>query len=272
MTKRIYLIQLMLFVAAIVYGQDTLFFDGMGKKVKSLDLATMYKTLQPNPYDVYHPVEITHLKSGSIKKVEPQLVEFKKNTDNLVIKAFENRKVNIFDDYVAKSINKKLDGIYKEWYDNGQLKKEVAYTADKLNGYYYSYWINGQIKRRDTYKEDKLVEGKCFNNAGEEITYFPTITMPDFPGGVNAMMAFLSQNIRYPIAMQEYGVKGVVILQFYVEKDGTLTNIKVLRSLHPDGDAESKRVVSLMPKWKPGTQDGEPVAVQFTLPIKYSMK
>jgi len=272
MTKRTYLIQLMLFVAVIVYGQDTLFFDATNKKVKTIELAETYKIIQPNPYDVYRPVEITYFKSGSIKIVEPQLIEFKKNTDSLLIQSFEARKLSIYDSYVVKSINKKLDGTYKEWYGNGQLKKEAVFNGGKRNGYNFCYWENGKPRRKETYKENKFVEGKCYNNEGKEIKYFPAETMPEFPGGEDAMMAFLSQNIRYPIAMQENGVKGMVILQFYVQKDGTLTDIKILRGIHPDGDAESKRVVSMMPKWKPGTQEGELVAVQFTLPIRFNLK
>jgi TonB family C-terminal domain len=271
MTKRTYFIQLMLFVAAIVYGQDTLFFDGTGKKVKSLDLATTYKTLQPNPYDVYRLTEITYLKSGNIKMVEPQLIEFKKNTDSLLIRAFESRKVNIFDAYVAKSINKKMDGVCKAWYENGQLKTEAVYKAGKYNGYYYSYWENGQYKRRDTYADNKLIEGKCYNNEGKETKYFPMEIMPEFPGGTQAMMTFLSSNIRYPVSMMEKGIQGMEIVQFVVAKTGELTDIKILRGLHPDGDKESIRVVSIMPHWKPGMQDGEFVPVKFTLPIRFRM-
>lgn len=95
--------------------------------------------------------------------------------------------------------------------------------------------------------------------------------MPEFPGGMPEFMNFLKTNIKYPKSAQERKVQGRVIVQFVVEKDGTPTEFKVLRSIDPDLDAEALRVLGEMPKWKPGMQKGEVVRVKFTVPVSFKL-
>lgn len=96
--------------------------------------------------------------------------------------------------------------------------------------------------------------------------------MPSFPGGDAAMMQWLSVNITYPPIAEENGVQGRVIVRFYVGKDGAIYNPKVLRSVDPSLDKEALRVVKSMPRWIPGKQKGEPVAVYFTLPVTFQLQ
>ena len=96
--------------------------------------------------------------------------------------------------------------------------------------------------------------------------------MPEFPGGMMECMKFLGNNIKYPAEAQEKGIEGRVIVQFIVEKDGSITNAKVVRGIHPSLDAEALRVTSIMPKWKPGKQKGETVSVRFTIPISFKLQ
>ena len=91
--------------------------------------------------------------------------------------------------------------------------------------------------------------------------------MPSFPGGQGALMAFLSSNIKYPVVAQENGVQGRVIVGFVVEKDGSISDVKVMRSVDPSLDREAQRVVKAMPKWKPGKQNGSAVRVKYTVPV-----
>ncbi|MDI9606511.1 MAG: M56 family metallopeptidase [Bacteroidota bacterium] len=94
---------------------------------------------------------------------------------------------------------------------------------------------------------------------------------PEFPGGIEALMKFLSDNVRYPVEAQEKGVQGRVICRFVVKKDGSTSNVEVLRGVDPSLDAEAIRVIDSMPAWKPGTQKGEAVNVHFTIPIQFSL-
>lgn len=94
---------------------------------------------------------------------------------------------------------------------------------------------------------------------------------PEFPGGMEALYQFLASNIKYP-GHSDQCVNGKVIVSFVIEKDGSVSDAKVVRKLAPNFDDEALRVVKLMPKWKPGRQDGKPVRVQFNLPINFSLK
>ena len=104
----------------------------------------------------------------------------------------------------------------------------------------------------------------------EEIVNFPEV-MPEFPGGTDALMSFLTQNIRYPEQARELGIQGKVICKFVVEPNGEVTNISVLRGVHPSCDQEAVRVLKKMPAWKPGMQKGRNVRVSYTLPIVFKL-
>jgi len=95
---------------------------------------------------------------------------------------------------------------------------------------------------------------------------------PEFPGGEAALGKFLQQNMRYPALAKENGVQGRVFLQFVVQKDGDLADMKVLRDPGSGLGEEALRVLAESPKWKPGIQNGRPVKMQFTLPVSFSLK
>ena len=95
--------------------------------------------------------------------------------------------------------------------------------------------------------------------------------MPEYPGGMEAMMKFVAENLKYPEQMQKEKVEGRVLLSFVIEKDGSVTNIEEVKSPHPVLTEEAIRVVKLMPKWKPGKQEGKEVRVQFNLPITFRL-
>lgn len=96
--------------------------------------------------------------------------------------------------------------------------------------------------------------------------------MPSFPGGMGALMSWLGQNIKYPVIAAENGVQGRVIVQFVVEKDGSITDVKVAKSVDPSLDKEAARVVSSMPKWTPGKQNGSAVRVKYTVPVTFKLQ
>lgn len=95
---------------------------------------------------------------------------------------------------------------------------------------------------------------------------------PLYPGGNAAMMKFLSDNIKYPAEAQEKGIQGRIITNFVVEKDGSLSDVQVVRGVDPLLDAEALRVLKTMPNWKPGTQKGQTVRVRFTLPVVFKLQ
>ena len=106
----------------------------------------------------------------------------------------------------------------------------------------------------------------------EEVIFQVVEEMPEFPGGMQKAMEFLGKNIKYPTAAQQAKIEGRVIVQFVVGRDGSISDVHTLRGVCPDLDAEAIRVVSLMPKWKPGKQRGKAVAVKFTMPIMFRLQ
>lgn len=108
--------------------------------------------------------------------------------------------------------------------------------------------------------------------ATEADVYEVVENMPEFPnGGMTALKKYLSDNIRYPEAAHKAGIQGRVTVQFVVGKDGSIGNVSILRGVNADLDAEAIRVISSMPKWKPGTQKGEPVKVKYTVPVMFRL-
>ena len=107
----------------------------------------------------------------------------------------------------------------------------------------------------------------------EEVIFVVVESMPEFPGGQQALFKFLSENVKYPVIAQENGIQGRVICQFVVNKDGSIVDVEVVRS---GGDAsldkEAVRVIKSMPKWKPGKQRGKPVRVKYTVPVNFKLQ
>jgi len=122
----------------------------------------------------------------------------------------------------------------------------------------FTIGVKAQTTAVDTLKEHQLV-------------FTAVEVSPEFPGGEAAFGKFLQINIRYPAEDHKNKVQGKVYVQFVVERDGSLTDMKILRSPSETMSAETIRVLQLSPKWHPGIQHGKPVRVQYTVPINFSL-
>lgn len=96
--------------------------------------------------------------------------------------------------------------------------------------------------------------------------------MPSFPGGPSALMEWLSNNVKYPVVAQENGVQGRVVVSFVVERDGSITDVKVVRGVDPSLDREASRLVRAMPRWIPGKQNGSAVRVKYNVPVAFRLQ
>lgn len=96
--------------------------------------------------------------------------------------------------------------------------------------------------------------------------------MPQFPGGDQAMMKFVSENVQYPEEAKEKEISGRVMVGFIVEKDGSISDVKVVKGIGGGCDEEAVRVVKAMPKWKPGKEKGKPVRVSYQMPIIFKLQ
>ncbi len=163
--------------------------------------------------------------------------------------------------------------------DPSKVKKRTAKVA-----------FHETNKGTDSITQESLDEGQAFEvvgNVDEEILQQepPTVRdiqptlmgdvveqMPSFPGGPQALLNYLSEHINYPEGYEEICVQGRVVITFVVEKDGSLSDITVLKSLEKAFDEEALRAVKSMPKWIPAMQNGEPVRAKYTVPITFRLK
>jgi protein TonB len=107
----------------------------------------------------------------------------------------------------------------------------------------------------------------------EETKVFDVVEqMPQFPGGPQALFEYLSKNIKYPVVAEENGIQGRVIVTFVVERDGSISDVKVIKSVDPSLDKVAIRVLKSMPKWIPGKQNGAPVRVKYTVPVTFRLQ
>ena len=117
----------------------------------------------------------------------------------------------------------------------------------------------------------ELKEHKVIVAAKEEEVFVSVEQMPQFPGGERALLEYLGKSIRYPVAAMENGVEGKVILRFVVNTDGTIGDFTVLQGADSSLNEEAVRVVSEMPQWSPGRQNGRPVRVYYTVPVHFKI-
>lgn len=144
------------------------------------------------------------------------------------------------------------------------MKSKVSISVfDVLNGS-----EDGEVLRAKQMLVTEPVKPKV-----EEYKVFEVVEqMPSFPGGDVALMQYLSKNIKYPPVAEEMGIQGRVICTFVVERDGSVSDIRIARSVDPSLDKEAIRVVSGMPKWIPGRQNGQSVRVKYTLPVTFRLQ
>lgn len=119
------------------------------------------------------------------------------------------------------------------------------------------------LKAKEVIAQEKPVEEKVFDVVEQ---------MPQFPGGDAALFEYLSTHIKYPTIAEENGVHGRVIVTFVVERDGSITDVKVVKSVDPSLDKEASRVVAGMPKWIPGKQNGSAVRVKYNVPVTFRLQ
>ncbi|WP_018108295.1 energy transducer TonB [Bacteroides propionicifaciens] len=126
----------------------------------------------------------------------------------------------------------------------------------------------GQKVEIKTYVAPTIIE----KGPQEDEIFMVVEDMPEPPGGIAELMKFLGKNIKYPTIAQENGIQGRVVVEFVVNRDGSIVDPKVVRGVDPSLDKEAVRVIMSMPKWKPGKQGGKTVRVKYTVPVTFRLK
>ena len=156
---------------------------------------------------------------------------------------------------------------------DGNFRLEVT-AGDRIEVIYmgfepFTIGVSKVYSERNDYKIMLQKEG---TNRDTNKPYDVVEVMPQFPGGTGKLFEFLSMSVKYPAEAEKNDVQGRVIVTFVVEKDGEVSNAKVVKSVHPALDAEALRVINAMPKWTPGMQNGEAVRVKYTVPVTFRLQ
>lgn len=173
--------------------------------------------------------------------------------------------------YTVPEIKEVIDES-KQLKQQDQLDKSVETGTETKEGTNDATVLQEAVKEVEEIKEEpkpeppKVVEDTRVYNLAE------LAQQPSFPGGDAAMYAWLSKNLQYPPIAQENGISGTVVVSFVIGKDGSVSDVKVVRGKDPSLDKEAVRVVSKMPKWNPGKQNGQNVRVSYTLPVKFQLQ
>ena len=130
--------------------------------------------------------------------------------------------------------------------------------------------IENEVEIEDTETdEDEIVEEEVEEDDDE--IFMVVENMPEFPGGQIALFKYIVKNIKYPAIAKEYNITGKVFVSFVIDKQGSVTNVTIVRGVDKNLDAEAKRVISSLPRFSVGKQRGKPVKVQFTVPINFTL-
>lgn len=129
--------------------------------------------------------------------------------------------------------------------------------------------VTDEISRAKVSNLVKTLQTSRAEIAAEDSIYSVVDVMPEFPGGFQGLMEYLKENLRYPEELKAKGTQGRVVVQFVINADGSIDEVKAIRKVDPLMDAEAIRVINSMPRWKPGMQNGKAVAVKYTVPIMF---
>ncbi len=286
-----------LITTSAIYGQETALFDHHKKLVTEASQAYYVRQISSIKDTIFVVADsyisgqrafvgLTHEPDSALEKFNytKEGAYYTYNDSNKVIKyELYSQGKKQGDQYSFKDDGSlstwsyyKDDQIYHHslYYDSGAIEDSISYdySGEKIRMQRLCYHPNGQPERIELLEDDELIESTCYNAKGEEKAYVPYEEMPEFPGGVEALQNYLAKTLRYPIEAQEQGVQGMVYVQFVIDTNGRVDDVKILRGVHPDLDKESLRVVKKMPDWKPGTRKGNLVRVSYTAPLAFVLK
>ena len=220
------------------------------------------------------PLSIIVLSDGTEITPVGNLWADEHNKDNNgFLKFFNLRQENI--ETIEVLQEEEAKAAYGESAANGAIKFHIKQKSkleilNALRELAKSKGADEPLKVNIKYSFDASKEQTAKAEEQDEIVNVPE-EMPMFPGGMQELMKFLQKEVKYPAEAQDKGIQGRVVVQFVVNKDGSITDAKVVKSVDPLLDAESLRVVNAMPNWTPGKDKGEPVRTRFTLPVSFRL-
>lgn len=229
----------------------------------------------------------------------PYFALVRRSRNNVTLMVHNTETGNLFNivsyhimsaDQVEKSGNQMYMGedgkslrIKQVWKDNKLVSAEKYDSEKRVEARYEFCYpaLSPKLKKKEVLNPDGSVKTSkeydtdiviATQQPKDDVVFIVVDQMPEFPGGVDALIRFLNENVKYPEVAKANKIEGRVMCQFVVDKDGTITDIVVVKSGgDPSLDKEAVRVLRTMPKWKPGRMKGEPVRVKYTIPVNFKL-
>ena len=222
-----------------------------------------------NAYDDYQKAHMAQTQVTELTALQEQKKEAKVERKEII----KQEKVEQVVEKVKSSIKFTAPVIKKD--DEVRPEDEMKSQDEIMNSKVAVGFANviGNDESGEVLKAKEALVTEPVKPKEEENKVFDVVEqMPSFPGGMAALMAYLQKSIKYPPVAEENGIQGRVVCTFVVERDGSVTDVKVAKSVDPSLDKEAVRVVSAMPKWIPGKQNGQSVRVKYTLPVTFRLQ
>lgn len=241
-------------------------------ETKTLLTRTVYKdmdlTIPIGKYNAYHWESGNLKEEGQYDEYGNKIGDWKKYSDGGFLTSH------------FKYVNNKIEGEAFNYFDstNLQVFQKMLYKNDKIQGEVISFDKKGEQEKKEFYNNGELIRTEhlspyIFRNAQ---FYEPNCenldSLSNFNCSINNLMKFLSKNIKYPAKARLNGAEGKNLVKFIVDKDGSLKDIEIYDAICQPMNDEIYRLFSIMPKWKPGTKNGEPVKTHFLLPIQFKLQ
>jgi TonB family protein len=156
-------------------------------------------------------------------------------------------------------------------YETGLLSSEGSYLNGLKQGEWKGTFEKGSYRYTENYKNGELISGISYDNQGQATTYTELEILPDPDGGMNEFLRYLTRSLRYPKIARKKGIEGKVLVQFYLNKDGSISDVVIDKGIGGGCDEEAMRVVSECPDWKPAIHRGQQLRVKMTLPIVFKL-
>ncbi|MCD9018705.1 energy transducer TonB [Parachryseolinea silvisoli] len=283
--KNLLLLLVPILVSNIALGQSAekkiSYVSENGSAVSDSSIAKSYRTLELNE-KCYCYIVREYTLSGQIRSMEEYSQYDEKHTqDGKTIQFYENGNIKREGFYK----NNIPEGEFIYYYENGKPRERVENIFDPKPRYLQAYdtqghelLTDGNGVMTDTNDAGEVIYSKveayniksCYKiKSAQDTVFLPIEQQAEYPGGMQAMMRFLSLNVKYPRAARKARTEGAVYASFVVGKDGVLQDFLIVKGIHPECDAEVIRILKLMNPWNPGIQRGQAVKSRFVLPVKF---
>lgn len=174
-------------------------------------------------------------------------------------------------DSLGKQLVSKGDGYCKCYLNRSDTNREEGKVVGGLKDSVWLGFENNILIYQEEYSQGVLLKGISYSK-GKTFPYTTNMIAAEYPSGMKELYRFLSKNIEFPAVLRREKISGKIFIQFIVEVDGSLTNVKIIKPLHESADQEAIRLVNLMPKWIPGKVRGVPAPTKFILPLTFKIE